>query len=252
MRITGVVGRMLGPLPPAADQRRWMLAHSAGLLLVALWVIYVALSLWTSPVVASGAAVKAAAGTGRITDVDRVAALPPRLSFSPMFLFQQDNSTDGTGKYLVWSATNGHRYYTEVNTVPGPFPPADRAMTGAMYSGDGSKPTAEDRATAYVADRTMVGGVVVWTDAAKLALLLAAVASLIARTPQRGTRWFWFWVITIPLGVGLLWYAIREQLQDHDPSVRRWKGAQGVIFSLLGLAVLSGTATVAGQLFIRI
>lgn len=169
-----------------------------------------------------------------------------------MFLFRQEDSTDGTGKYLAWSASNGHRYYTEASTVPGPFPPVDKAMTGAMYSGDGGKPTYEDRATSYVANRTTFDGGIAWTDAAKLALLLGAVASLIARTPKRGTRWFWFWVITIPLGIGLLWYSISEQLQDQDPSVQRWKGAQGVIFSLLGLAILSATATVAGQLFIRI
>lgn len=79
-------------------------------------------------------------------------------------------------------------------------------------------------ATAYVLERATPRAGVAWTDTAELALLLGAIASLIARAPRRGTRWFW--VITIALGAGLLWYAISEQLQDHDPNVRRWKGVQ--------------------------
>lgn len=101
------------------------------------------MSLWTSPLAASKTALRAA-DSGRIPEIDRVGAHPPGLSFSPMFLFWQNNSTDGTGRYLLWSADNGHGY-SKSKTVPGPFLAEGVVRTGSFYSGDGWNPTYEDR-----------------------------------------------------------------------------------------------------------
>ena len=62
--------------------------------------------------------------------------------------------------------------------------------------------------------------------------------------PRRGNRWFWFWVIGTPLGLGVLAYAVLALLRPESPArpaERRWRGWVGLIGMLLvGVAVTVG------------
>lgn len=56
--------------------------------------------------------------------------------------------------------------------------------------------------------------------------------------PRHGTRWFWFWLIGLPAGLGVLAYAVWEVAPWRDHRVpapaRRSSGAYGVAILLLG------------------
>ena len=82
--------------------------------------------------------------------------------------------------------------------------------------------------------------------------LVLAVAMLVhvvaGRAPAHGTRWFWFWLIGLPAGLGVLAYAVWEESgwRDHraPPPGRRSGGGYG-----FGILLLGGFALgVAGQL----
>lgn len=67
-----------------------------------------------------------------------------------------------------------------------------------------------------------------------------ALLALFAIRPTRGTRWFWFWVFGVPLGLGVLAYAVAEgvrpraveRVADGRLSPGRWSGLVG--FALQG------------------
>lgn len=78
--------------------------------------------------------------------------------------------------------------------------------------------------------------------------------------PNRGTRWFWFWLLWAPLALGVLAYAVVElvrpgRLQRPDAGRRRHSGLLGVLVAWLGGAlvamVLSDLADLAPLLLVR-
>jgi hypothetical protein len=106
--------------------------------------------------------------------------------------------------------------------------------------------------------------------------LVALLVGVMGPRPGRGTRWFWFWLIWLPFGLGLLAFAVFEVLRpprlvlvpesagsgalsdegdptasDDDPasahpvSPRRYSGWAGLGLSILG-GILIGT--IADQL----
>jgi hypothetical protein len=234
-----------------AARTRWATSHGVGLGLLLVLTVWLGISLWVAPVQADGAALRAAADAGQIINLNREGAPPSPLSREPLFLFGHDDSTDSSGAFLVWTTRNGHRYYTDATTAPGLFPNHGGTTSGSMLSGDGSNPSPVDRVTSYVLERTRFQGGFVWAGIAQLALVVCAIGSIRGRPPLRGTRWFWFWVISLPLGVGVLWFALSELLRDPAPTparVReRWNGGQGFALSVVGPPVIQLTV-VAGQL----
>ncbi|XAS77553.1 hypothetical protein V3G39_05815 [Dermatophilaceae bacterium Sec6.4] len=234
-----------------AGRGRWAASRVVGIMLVVLWVLYFASSLWAAPVRASGDSLRAATESGRVTDIDRVASRPARLSASPMFSFRGDNSTDNTGDYLVWSVHNGHRYYTDVMTFPGPIT-SSAITSGTSFVSGSSEPSYVDRVTDFVVKRTHFEGGIAWAGLAQLLILLLALGSLFNRAPRTGTRWFWFWVINVPLGIGLLWYASSERLREPAPITVRRGGGQGFLLGLVATFAIPLAVTVLQQLVDRI
>ena len=62
--------------------------------------------------------------------------------------------------------------------------------------------------------------------------------------PGRGTRWFWFWLLAAPLGLGVLAYAVVElvqpgRLHGTDAGRRRQSGLAGLLLVVLA-SVLVG------------
>ncbi|WP_298886558.1 hypothetical protein [uncultured Serinicoccus sp.] len=77
--------------------------------------------------------------------------------------------------------------------------------------------------------------------------LVLAVSMLVhvvfGRAPVHGTRWFWFWLIGLPAGLGVLAYAIWEEggWRDHRAPApqQRSSGGYGFAILLLGSFVLT-------------
>lgn len=79
--------------------------------------------------------------------------------------------------------------------------------------------------------------------AAALGLLYLA-AVLVGPTPTRGNRWFWFWMGGVPLGAGVLLYAVVEGLRPRDPaSGPRGGGWTGLFLALVGSVALTWLVT---------
>lgn len=251
MGTSGELTSTITPAPRGAARGRWALAHSVGIILLFLWALYFVSSLWAAPVSASGNSLRSATEHGQVTDIDRVAARPSQLSATPMLLFRQDTSTDSSGEYLVWTARSGHRYYTDAATFPGPLPNA-AARSGTSYVNASSDPSYVDRVTDYVVNRTSFHGGVVWTGTAQLLLMLVVFGSLLGRNPHNGTRWFWFWVLNLPLGIGIVWYTVSEQLHDSTPFAIPRRGGQGFLLGLAGIAFIPLAVLALQQLFNRI
>lgn len=232
-----------------ARRIRWVTSHSAGVGLLLAVGVWLGMSLWVAPVQADGARLRAAADGGQIVNLDRLSSPPKSLSQQPLFLFGHPDSTSNTGSVLVWTTRNWQRHYTDATTVPGPFPNDAGTTSGTLISGDGSNPSPTDQVTAYVLQRTRFQSEVAWVGLAQLVLVVVAIGAIRGAAPQRGTRWFWFWVINLPLGVGVLWYALSERLKEPAPVNPRWNGGQGFAVSVVGTPLIQ-LAIFVGQLLL--
>lgn len=54
-----------------------------------------------------------------------------------------------------------------------------------------------------------------WAQVWGVATMVLALVSLLAIRPTRGTRWFWFWLFSAPLGLGILAYLVAECLRPR-------------------------------------
>ncbi|NHA67888.1 hypothetical protein [Phycicoccus flavus] len=88
-----------------------------------------------------------------------------------------------------------------------------------------------------------------WPVWAAFPLTLMALGSIIAGpAPTRGTRWFWVWLVWVTMGVGVLAYALLEQLRPAprrgEPGApRRWTGVVGFLLMLLAGRLLAAAGT---------
>lgn len=79
------------------------------------------------------------------------------------------------------------------------------------------------------------------------ALILGVLLHLLlGPAPRHGTRWFWFWLLGLPGGIGIVGYAVWEVagLREHrapDPGLRS-DGVYGVVVLVLG-GMLAGVST---------
>lgn len=79
-----------------------------------------------------------------------------------------------------------------------------------------------------------------------LALALGVVGFglvVLGRAPRRGTRWYWFFLLGLPLGLGLVAYLVREWLRPPAVGAAppRSTGPTGVVV-LIGVGLLTGVA----------
>ncbi|MBM6402556.1 hypothetical protein [Phycicoccus sonneratiae] len=87
-----------------------------------------------------------------------------------------------------------------------------------------------------------------WTAWAGAPLLLLTLGSIVGgRAPTRGTRWFWFWQTWVTFGLGVLAYAMLEQLRPAPApgtvgAPARLGGWRGLGISILGSLVVAASA----------
>jgi hypothetical protein len=109
--------------------------------------------------------------------------------------------------------------------------------------------SAESRSAAQALDAAGVRRLV-WSDevgglpwAPGLLGFVTLLFVVFGPTPRTGTRWFWFWVMQAPLGVGMLAYAVDERIglgaRMDRPLAQRRRGPLGVAL-LIGGGLLYG------------
>jgi hypothetical protein len=144
-------------------------------------------------------------------------------------------SPPAPGRMLLWHTTDGRQHYTTVDLpvlyegLPPEEPPGPEAeaLDGALRAYEARRPA--DPPIGAVRTALLVAGSV---------LFLWALVS--AADPVTGTRWFWFWLVSIaPGGLGLLWWLARERPWSPRAPAREkrrkwWAG--------IGIAVVAGLA----------
>ncbi|MFC5927949.1 hypothetical protein [Micromonospora vulcania] len=117
-----------------------------------------------------------------------------------------------SGPLFVWRTDNWRVHYAEFDRgSAGPVLPD--SFDGVQYSGAQAAAFDQELQSANLQPRwqgvdspTPVRGLPVLLVLSVLAVLL------FGPNPARGTRWFWFWVLTgAPLGLGLIWWLARER-----------------------------------------
>ena len=84
------------------------------------------------------------------------------------------------------------------------------------------------------------------TQAGALLLMVSTLVVIFGPRPRRGTRWFWFWLLGLPGGIGVVGYALWEVagLRAHRapaPGLRS-DGVYGIVVLVLG-GMLAGLST---------
>lgn len=78
-------------------------------------------------------------------------------------------------------------------------------------------------------------------------LLMMLVAVGVGPRPTRGSRWFWFWQLWVPLGLGVLAYAVLEQVRPAPALAagqgHRRGGWRGLAVAIAGGLLVTGLLT---------
>ena len=199
--------------------------------LVLGWLAWAGLAWWAAPRESSAEQARADLAAGRLTyyewgdgwrnDGGLISPYPVGLE-----------STAAPGQMLLWHTTDGRQHYTTVD-LPTLF---DEAGLGPQAD------ALDKELQAYEARRPADPPI----DSVRTALFVAGCvlflwALVSAADPVTGTRWFWFWLVTLtPGGLGLLWWLARERPWSPRAPGRqkrlKWWAGIGVAF-LGGLAV---------------
>ncbi|MEV8508040.1 hypothetical protein AB0368_24920 [Actinoplanes sp. NPDC051475] len=197
----------------------WQLLRIA---LVVGWIVWAALMWWTIPREASVAHARQDIAANRVVEytwgsewrTDHVPWSPPVL---------EQGSHD---QIFLWQTPDGHSYYTDGD--------ADLRQAATTVSGH----------SASVLPRIVTG--------LAIAGALITLWALVSTDPVTGTKWFWFWILTLlPMGVGLFWWLARERpwAREVVPREKRHRWYAGIGYSFLaGLALTLAYALLRGRL----
>ncbi|MGL5866179.1 MAG: hypothetical protein ACRCYX_09965 [Dermatophilaceae bacterium] len=228
------------------ERRAWCVA--IGVVLVAAWVAWATLAWQSQPRVVGLAHLDADLAAGRVTSYAVVAEVHLEDAWpagrSPRF------GPAGT----TWPAQpQNHRVVWVVDSALAPVRTLDPARSlDDADTGPGAAARPDARAVGrLVAERVRPVDAGTLNDAAGradgLAILLGVSAFLlvvVGPSPTRGTRWCWFWVCWMSLGVGVVGYAVAELLRpravsDADRPPGRAAGGVGVGLAMVGSALVS-------------
>lgn len=211
---------------------------------VILWAVW-AVSILASPM-RSGSVADAASALQRHDDVhwlvvQRPSDDGPSGHFTPgladplsqewqdsRFTTPRENGGDGAGtlsstqeQQIAWSDSSGLHVTRDFSvtgwrTAEDGWPDPASSPSAALYRSLATQ-AASTRVTTVRA-LTPLGtisyadgsGTVETYGVVMLLSVLIALGSLFTRQPRFGTRWSWFWIFGCPMGVGLVWYLMRE------------------------------------------
>ena len=217
---------------------RWR--RAVAVVLLAGWAAFVALHLWTLPRESSEAQLRADIAAGRVDGYLQVYALAGMEEVWGLRRMGFNTSDQGEG--LAWDLGDGRTRYTSFGATVGEGSPPPHVTD------DGNAPTTVvlQPTTDLIAAMRAHGateGLRNWELVPVLGVLVAVlglVGLLFGPRPQRGTKWFWFWILGINGGFGLVAWLLAEQLwPPGTPPVRRQRGVLGLVIAVASSFALS-------------
>lgn len=200
--------------------------------LLVLWATAAVLVWWTAPRAATPQQVAAVMERGDARTVTRSVPRPGSVAghvLAPM----QVSEPPTKGEYLVWQDARLQRHWTDLSSLE---------IREQVLGQDGTV----DAAALAFSDRARPGGSHLVVHPEIIVDLLTGVLSLalvFVGPAQRGTRWFWGWLLLagLPLNVGLLAYCWIELLDRGTLGrERRVTGVWGFLMVVVGsLAAVS-------------
>jgi hypothetical protein len=201
--------------------------------LVALWLIWAGLAWWTAPRPVDPAQAGADIAANRVTSVLRAETWDGQRGFWWGFGALPQVRPDGG--LLIWTTTSGQQRYA---APAHGGDPADLIGFGSSgYSPETDRLAADLRAAQARTTGATFEHATLASAANGLGLVLALVmlVMLIAGpAPARGTRFYWFWVMWLPLGSGVLWWlAVERPWSRRPPPKTRQNGLGGLALLFL-------------------
>ena len=205
-----------------------LLRTSVTAVLFALLVTWMFSAWWSAPRASDVAELDRALVQGEVTGYQRASGLES----SRALWGGLEPSTDQRGGMIVWQTTSGRTFYAEPDLA------RDFGPSTGFEDGGRRHPIADE-----TEQRLQAAGVFHVVDQgatpllATLLLLLGLFVLINGAAPQRGTRWFWFWVGGITAGLGVLAWLLLERVwrpKARPPGKRRMSGWQGVGLLILG------------------
>lgn len=226
---------------------------------VLAWAVWL-IAMWvTQPRIVPPGQLEADLAQGQVTSFGAVHLVETDggffISGSRIVIEPAGDGRDGLGETLDgWSTSDGRltvAYWVDSPVADLRVIDPDRAAPQEL------KDIADRLDAAGVVDRTasltystFSGGISTADTALTLFALLVVV---MGPRPGRGTRWFWFWLIGLPFGLGLLAFAVFEVLKPPHPASapdatpRRYSGWTGLGLSILGGILISVVADQLAQ-----
>jgi hypothetical protein len=210
------------------------------------WVAWAGVTWWSAPRESTAAQARADLAAGRLAHYEWGDGWQNDGGLVSPFPTGLQNGR-GAGSMLLWHTTDGRRHYTTVEEAPSsndpPAGPEAHALATELSANEARQP-ADPPVGALQAGLLIAGS------------LLFLWALLSAPDPVTGTKWFWFWLVSVvPLGFGLLWWLARERPWSRragprsgppgrDNRLRWWAG--------IGIGILAGFGVSLVLLLLRI
>ncbi|RKN19943.1 hypothetical protein D7147_13580 [Micromonospora musae] len=246
-----------------AGFRRWSTWWQVlRVVLLVLWICWAASSWWSAPRQASTARARADLSAGRMVSYQWAAGWDNTADWS----WAEDRGlwlSGRAGPLFVWRTGDWRVHYAEFDRdFTGPTEPG--SFDATQYSGaeaaafDQLLQSAElDRRWQGMDSPPPLGNL------AALLMLGLLTVLVLGPAPARGTRWFWFWVLTgVPFGLGLIWWLGRERpwhpaepapptAVGRDPRDRWYAGLLiGIATSIAASLLLYGLRQVFGEWYV--
>ncbi len=228
--------------PASASGGRW--GRVFLLTMVLGWVAWAVLAWWAAPRESDVGQLARDVAAGRVVTVQR----GDGWQRPGAFWGATPNLRPGPrGPTLAWSLPDGRIRYADVGVPLGDPQPTPDGPDGRLARVAETWPSTSAPAHRIAAAAEVLAAVVVlgW-----LAVLV------VGPDPVVGTRWFWFWLGSLPFGVGVLAWLYRERWRAPyprsgagSPAVARRSGWVGLGWTLLASLGLSlAVAAVRGLL----
>lgn len=213
-----------------------------GILLVALWVVLAAWSVWAAPRQSSADQLREDVTAGSVSGWLFTDQQPswgdsgsgvlggwPRTQIEAV-----DANSAGI---LVWADSRHRQYWIRISQL-GQMP----AEAGSQVFGDATQAWLTREFRAHHDSSTTPGDLNLPMPIllATWAFALVGLAGVLGGDqPRIANRWYWFWVCGLTAGVGLLAYAVFECLRDPKPRAARFGGGMGFVTAVVGSAAMS-------------
>lgn len=226
---------------------RW--SRFAGMFVLAAWMTWIGIAAVCAPSQESATDFRTAATTQDIVRWRWSPGPPQGLMSSSGYAVggAMDSMSQVPGGVIVWLDRANHPHWIEVPDVAG------SVDHNTSYSSDLQRRSVTEWLTKQVGpDSSFSLERRTAASTVGLAFGLAALAFIVfGPRPVRGTRWYWFWIAGVPLGLGFAAYAVRELMHPEVVRPRR-SGFDGFVTTIICGFVLAGLTMTAAWLVPRL